>query len=164
MEENPYKSPDYADTSVEASLGEGEQILFQTAARSPSKRSWFFGLREDVIGKFIVTNRRMMFLSSGRTGTFGVTESSMVRRIADSVDLTAMGERSSWEFELSKVRSFETSKHSIWAAPPFHLRLTGTDRSGTEVRHKVYPYGIRRKTCEQVVTRINEMKQGAGST
>jgi hypothetical protein len=65
--ENPYKSPSHADTSVEASLGQGEEILFQIAARSPSKSSWFFGLREEVIGKFVVTNRRVMFLSSGKS-------------------------------------------------------------------------------------------------
>ena len=59
MEENPYKSPHHADTSVEASLEEGEEILFQIAARSPSKISWFFGLKEAVIGKFIVTSRRV---------------------------------------------------------------------------------------------------------
>jgi hypothetical protein len=133
VDENPYKSPSYGDTSVEASLELGEKILLQIAARSPSKRSWLFGLREEVIGKFIVTNRRVMFLSSGRSGNFGITESSMVRRIAESVDFAAMSKRSSWEFELSKVRSAEAWIYRIWTAG-CHLRLTGTDESDRDNR------------------------------
>jgi hypothetical protein len=155
MEENPYESPNYSDTSVEASLGEGEEILFQTPARSPSKRGWPFGLPEQVTGRFVVTNRRVVFLSSGTLGTFGITESTMVRRIAASVDFAAMCEKSSWEFELAKVRSAEASKPSIWI--PRCLQLAGTDTRDMEVTHKVFPYGVKRKTWEQVVKRIKEM-------
>jgi hypothetical protein len=163
VDENPYESPKYADTSVEASLEEGEEILFQSAARSMSKRSWFFRDCNNVIGKFIVTNRRVVFLSSGRYGTFGIiTESSMVRRIAKSVDLAAMSKRSSWEIELPDVRSAGASKHRIWLEPKPHLELVGTPISGMEVRHRVYPYGVKRKTWEELVTRINEMTQGGG--
>jgi hypothetical protein len=162
VEENPYKSPRHADTSIEASLEEGEQILFQIAARSMSKRTPFFGLRDPVIGKFIVTNRRLMFLSSETNGNFGMTESSMVRRIANSVDFAAMSRKSSWEFALSEVRSVEASKYSVWTG--CRLQLTGTDAYGMEVRHTVLPYGLKRRTFEELVTRINEMRQGDGST
>ena len=164
MDENPYQSPEYADTSVEASLEEGEEILFQIAARSMSKRSWFFRDGNNVIGKFIVPNRRVMFLSSGRYGTFGIiTGLSMLRRIANSVDFAAMSQRSSWEIELSDVRSAGASKHRIWLEPKPHLELVGTASSGMEVRHRVYPYGVKRKTWEELVTRINEMTQGGTS-
>jgi hypothetical protein len=162
LEENPYKSPHHADTSVEASLEEGEEILFQIAARSMSKRSWFFRDCNNVIGKFIVTNRRVMFLSSGRYTTFGITGLSMLRWIANSVDFAAMSKRSSWEIELSDVRSAGASKHRIWLEPKLHLELVGTPTCGMEARHRVYPYGVKRKTWEELVTRINEMTQGGG--
>ena len=158
MEENPYKSPEHVDTSVEASLGEGEEILFQIAARSPSKRSWFFGLREEVIGSFIVTNRRVMFLSSGKGDGFGITYTSMVKRIARSVDFASMCKRSSWEFELSKVRSAEGWRSFGWAAT-WHLRLIGTDRFGIEVTHRVVPYAVKQSTVKEVLTQINRMRR-----
>jgi hypothetical protein len=141
-------------------LGQGEEILFQIAARSPSKRSWFFGLREEVIGKFVVTNRRVMFLSSGKSDGFGITYTSMVRRIARSVDYSAMCKRSSWEFELPRLRSVEAPENSIWTG--LHLQLTGADRCGMEVKQKVCPFGVKQQTWEELVARLRQMKQGGG--
>jgi len=161
VDENPYQSPKHADTSIEASLDEGEEILSHIVARSPSKRGWFFKLAELVIGKFIVTNRRVMFLSSGKTGTFGITESSMARRIAASVDFRAMSEESSWEFEFSNLRSAEASKYSVWLGCRLHF--TGIDGCGLQVSHKVVPDGVTRKTWAELVTLIEQMKQSGGA-
>jgi hypothetical protein len=170
MEENPFESPihDDEEPSVEAELADGEQVLFEIAARSPSRRGWLLGLRHPVIGKFLVTNRRVVFLSSGTNGDlhFGITDGTMVRRIAASVEFASMAEESSWEFELPGLRSAEAPKPSIWTDPQRRLVLTGTDRSGLEVTHKVFPCSVKRKAWKELVARINELllphSSGAG--
>lgn len=160
MEENPYESPlhDDEDPSIEAELADGERVLFEIAARSPSRRGWLLGLRHPVIGRFLVTNRRVIFLSSGTNGDLhlGITDHSMVRRIAASVDFASMAEESSWEFQLSRLRSAEAPTPSIWTEPQRRLELTGTDGSGLEVTHKVFPCGVKRKAWKELVARINE--------
>jgi hypothetical protein len=100
-----------------------------------------------------------MFLSSGRIGGFGITQKSLETRIAESVDFAAMAKESSWEFELSKLRSADESKHSVLATQSY-LQLDGTDQHGIEVGHKVYPCFVERKTWTELVTRINQIKQG----
>jgi len=160
VDENPYRSPHHADASVEASMEEGEEILFQIAARSLGKRSWVHGL-DAMIGKFIVTNRRVMFLSSGTSGRFGITYASMERRIVASVDFRAVSEESSWEFELSNVRSVETRKPSFWRGR--RLELTGTDRFGAQVRHKVLPAYVTGKSWKELVTLLTGMKLGVAT-
>jgi hypothetical protein len=84
----------------------------------------------------------------------------MVRRIANSVDYSAMCKRSSWEFELSRLRSVEAPENSFWTG--LRLQLTGADRSGMEVRHKVCPFGVKRETWEELVARLRQMNLGGG--
>lgn len=158
MEENPYQSPEFDGEQplFDAALGDGERVLFEIAARSPSRRGWLFGMPSMVIGKFMVTNRRVMFLSSGTNGDlhFGVTDRTIVRRIAASVDFASMSGESSWEFELSKLRFADGS---YWRELKRRLQLTGIDRSGLVVSRNVYPYGVRRRTWRELVAFVRHV-------
>lgn len=162
MDENPYESPKYLGAqghSLEASMENGERLLLQIAARSESGRVRLFRFRSPVIGKLVLTNRRLFFLSSGRgEGIALYSESAMIERIAKSLDITALQRTGSWEFSISDVRSAEAPRRLFWRRS--HLRLIGLDEYGTEVCQQVYRCGIGRKTWEGVAARINEIRQG----
>ena len=162
MDENPYESPKYLgvqDRSLEASLEDGEKILVQIAARSESGRVRLFRFRSPVIGKLVLTNRRVFFLSCGKGEGIGLySETAMIERIAKSLDITALQRTGSWEFTISGVRSAEAPRRSFWRRS--HLRVVGLDEYGTEVCQHVYRCGIGRKTWEDVAAKINEIRQG----
>jgi hypothetical protein len=161
MDENPYKSPEHQsiqDRSLEASLPHGEEIVAQIAARSFSGRDRLFRFRSPVIGKLVVTNRRVFFLSSGKGEQIGLySEAAMIERIAKSLDITALQRRGSWDFSISDVRSAEVPRRSFRRGA--YLRVVGLDGHGREVSQQVYRCGIGRDTWENVAAKINEAKR-----
>jgi len=159
MDQNPYKSPEYPNTiGLEASMEEGEEILVQVAARSENGPFRLFRFRSPVIGKLVLTNRRVFFLSSGKGEGIGLySETAMIERIAKSLNMTALQRRGSWEFSISDVRSVEAPKRKFWQRS--HLRVVGLDEYGTEVCQQVYRCGIGRDTWEDVATNINRIRQ-----
>jgi hypothetical protein len=159
MDENPYESPEYRNAiGLEASMEEGEEILVQIAARSFSGRDRLFHLRSLVIGKLVVTNCRVFFLSSGKGEQIALySEASMIERIGKSLDITALQRRGSWEFSIADIRFAEASMRPFWRGAC--LRLVGPDSHGTEVIQQVFRYGIERDTWEDVAAKINEIRQ-----
>jgi len=162
MDENPYESPKHLgvqDRSLEATLEDGETILVQIAARSFSGRDRLFRLRSPVIGKLVVTNRRVFFLSSGKGEQIGLySEAAMIERIAKSLDITALQRTGSWEFTISGVRSAEAPRRSFRRGA--YLRVVGLDSHGKEASQQVYRVGIRRQTWKDVAAKINEIRRG----
>ena len=160
MDENPYESPKYLgaqDRSLEASMEDGEKVLVQIAARSFSGRDRLLRFRSPVIGKLVVTNRRVFFLSSGKGEQIGLySEASMIERIGRSLDITALQRAGSWEFTVSQIRSAEAPRRSFRRGA--YLRVVGLDRYGKEVRRQVYRYGIKWETWEEAATKINEIR------
>ena len=163
MDENPYESPKYLgaqDRSLEASMEDGERILVQIAARSFSGRDRIFRFRSPVIGKLVLTNRRMFFLSSGKGEQIALySETSMIERVAKSLDITALQRTGSWEFSISEIRSAEVPRRSFRRGA--YLRVVGLDSHGEEVRQQVYRCGIGRDTWDDVAAKINEIRQDA---
>ena len=113
-------------------------------------------MKRAIIGKLVLTNRRVIFLSSGRNDGFGITETTMIKRIAKSLDITALQRKGSWEFAISEVGSAEVVE-SFWSGP--YLRVVGIGVYGREVEHKVYRSGMKRKAWEEVAAKINEIRQ-----
>ena len=137
----------------------GERILVEIAARSYSRRGRLLRFILPMIGNFVVTNRRVFFLSSGKFDEFPFfPEKSTVERIAKSLDVTALQRESSWEFKIPELRSATATKKSIWNGA--HLRVVGIDQNGNEVRRRVYHYRIKWETWQGVAAKINEIKQG----
>jgi hypothetical protein len=166
MDENPYESPKYVgaeERSLDASLPHGEEILRQIAARSEKGRGRHFRLRSPMIGKLVLTNQRVFFLSSGKGEGIGLfSEVAMIERIAKSLDITALQRSGSWEFSMSDIRFAEAPKTSFLQGP--HLRLVGLDECGTEVHQRIYRCGIGRGTWADIAARINEMRHNAGNS
>jgi len=163
---NPYEPPKYPsgqDRSPEASLPHGEEILVQIAARSFAGRYLPLRFRWPMIGKLVLTNHRVFFLSSGKTDGFDfLFEQSMVERIAKPLDITALRKKRSWEFKITELQSVEAVKES-WSRGA-HLRVIGPDRHGRAVMQQVYRYGIKWDTWEGVAARINEIRQDDSRT
>jgi hypothetical protein len=167
MDENPYESPQHVGTSdrlLESSLPDGEEILVQIGARSYSRRGRILRLIYPMIGNFVVTNRRVSFLSSGKSDVFPFfPEISVVERTAKSLDIAALQRDSSWEFKIPDVRLAKAIKESIWTTGA-HLRVVGLERCGKELRRRVYRYGIKLDTWKEIATKINEVRHGATGT
>ena len=161
MGDNSYESPASPCTTkdfLEASLEDSEEILVQIAARSFGGRDRLFRFRSSVIGKLVVTNRRVFFLSSGRGEQIGLySEAAMIERIAKSLNITALQRRGSWEFSISDVRSAEVPRRSFRRGA--YLRVVGFDSHGREVCQQVYRCGIGRDEWEDVAAKINEARK-----
>jgi hypothetical protein len=166
-DENPYESPQHVGTSdrfLESSLPDGEEIVVQIGARSYSRPGRILRLFLPMIGKFVVTNRRLFFLSSGKFDEFPFfTEKSTVERIAGALDISALQRDSSWEFKIPDVRLAKAIKGSVWTTGP-HLRVVGVDGNGKEVRRRVYRYRIKWDTWNEIATKINEIRENAAGT
>ena len=161
MDVNPYAPPKYLGTQDrlgEELMENGERILFQIAARSYSGKDRLVHFGYPVIGKLVLTNRRVFFLSSGKGEGIGfVTEVAMIKGIAKSLDMTALQRTGAWEYSISEVRSVEASRRPLLQGPC--LRVVGRDKYGEEVSRQVYRSGIRRTTWENVAAMINEVKE-----
>lgn len=161
MDQNPYESPTYqgaGDRSLEASMEDGERIVVQIAARSFSGRDRIFRFRSPVIGKLVLTNRRVFFLSSGYGEQIGLfSEAAMIERIAQSLDITALQREGSWEMAISDVESAEAPRRSFRRGA--YLRVVGLDEYGNEVSQQVYRCGLGRKTWQDVAAKINEIRR-----
>jgi hypothetical protein len=111
-----------------------------------------------VIGMFVVTNRRVFFLSSGRSGGFAiVSEAAMIERIAKSLDMRALQRTGSWDFTATELQSVEAARRPFLRGTC--LRVIGCDKYGNNVCHQVYRPAVWRKTWEFVAAEINEVRQ-----
>jgi hypothetical protein len=136
----------------------GERILVQIAARSYSRPGRLLRFFLPMIGNFVVTDRRVFFLSSGKFDEFPFfPQSSIVNRIADSLDISALQQESSWEFKITELRSITARKETIWCGA--HLRLVRIGRNGKEMRRRVYRYGVKGERWLEIATMIKEVRQ-----
>lgn len=139
-------------------MADGERLLMQVAARSVSGRIRFFQLSAPVIGKFVLTTRRTLFLSSGRSGGMAVfSEAAMIDRIAKPLGMAALGRAGSWQISHPQLRSVEAPARPFWRTAL--LVVVGQDERGAAVRWCVYNGGLGHKAWAEVAAMISVYMQ-----
>ena len=145
-----------------------EEVLFEIEARTNPGTKLIHNVSKHYIGKLVLTTKRIMFLSSGKSGASGVwgtalflgpivaalTDESRVKRIATEVDLSALSNEGSWEYELSERYASCGVGGSIWTVP--FLRITGTDSDGQKQDHVVFRRALKKKVFADLALRLED--------
>lgn len=134
--------------SQRRNLENDETLIFDVPCRSNSGDKPAKALSGSFMGRLVLTNSRLMFLSSGRTGAVesvakavifgGVAASlmrgSMERQSVKNIDISDLTNDGSWQFPLSKFLSCEKCGKLIgalffaWLGP--FLRVHGLNDEG----------------------------------
>ncbi len=145
-----------------------EEILFEVEARTNLGPKLIHNVSKHYIGKLLLTTKQIMFLSSGKSGSASVwgtalflgplvaalTDGSRVKRLASEVDLAALSNPGSWEYDLSgRFKSCQVGG-SIWTVP--FLRITGIGHDGQEQHHVVFRRGLKKTQFANIASRIQD--------
>jgi hypothetical protein len=147
--------PEHAILEIGVKTNPGEKILI--------------GSFNHIGGKFVLTNYRMVFLSSGGSsfnatsllGMFGIvgtlTEELVnrhqMRRNAEEITMSALANKGSWFCDLPYVSNCEVSG-SIWTLP--YLKISCLTFNGRLISNVIFAEGLSKKRLIQIKDQIDE--------
>lgn len=126
-----------------------EEKLLEIYARSNVGEKRALSLKEQFIGRCILTNKQLMFLSPGdgdSSGTLvkdlligrsarGATEEGRIKSLTLNLNLDALSNLGSWAHNLEKVNVCEVE--GSWFVG-HHLKISGTDINQQQTTHVVF--------------------------
>ena len=157
-----------------------ESVIFEVPCRSNNGEKPAKTLPSSFMGKLILTDKRIIFLSSGKTGTFesaakalffgGVAAAtmrgSMEQRSAKNLDLSSLSNKGSWELPLTRAIRCEEGGSTfgafwfVWLGPC--LRFYAKDGNGSPVSFCAFSGGINGKTKGELRKHIIDAAKAAG--